>query len=228
MNLSQSRSAVAQIQFAVTPAELTQVKIKFRIRIKIRDRGADKWSKKIKENLLFYLQNLIFHTHKRNDSVPSKKNAYLCIVSSCKCLVVLHLHCLWYISAEVHHIKVLRLWSNLTWRPCRCTLLSPIVSFSWPFRQLPQNPLDYDNRTSQGIFRTMRINWQELASKSVKSPIHMFVVNRFIGIAPLWNSCRLNGHNDTSPWFIKMDAWLMSDNHGTAFFRIVDQVALVL
>ena len=126
--------------------------------------------------------------------------------------------CVWYISAEVHHIKVLRLWSNLTWRPCRCTLLSPIVSFSWPFRQFPQNPLDYDNRTSQGIFRTMRINWQELASKSVKSPIHKFVFNRFIGIASLWNSCHLNGHNDTSPWFIKMDAWLMGDNHGTAFF----------
>ena len=83
---------------------------------------------------------------------------------------------------------------------------------------MPQNPLDYDNRTSQGIFRTMRINWQELASKSVKSPIHKFVFNRFIGIASLWNSCHLNGHNDTSPWFIKMDAWLMGDNHGTAFF----------
>ena len=118
----------------------------------------------------------------------------------------------------MHHIKVLRLWSNLTWRPCRCTLLSPIVSFSWPFRQLAQNLLDYDNRTSQGIFRTMRINWHELASKSVKSPIHKFVFNRFIGIASLWNSCHLNGHNDTSPWFIKMDAWLMGDNHGTALF----------
>ena len=99
VNLSQSRSAVAQIQFAVTPADLTQVKIKFRIRIKIRDREADKWSKKI---CCLPWKFDFSHTLKKWQCFPTTENAYFCIVFKCKCLVVLHLSLIYICRGAAH------------------------------------------------------------------------------------------------------------------------------